>query len=177
MKILISFVTLVILFVSTLEINAVTKPRDVYGWDNVRWGMTTSEVEHTLGKNVKKRKIRHDATDKMYSGLELKGILMGETELRASLWMSADTRKLTRIVFIPNEQPSRYEWAETFINLENYLVDKYGDPDIEKTSNDPGTSADRKWIFPSTEIELSYLKLEESELLLLVFSEANHTSK
>ena len=164
------------LFVSSLNTYAATKPKDVYGWDNVRWGMTGEEVQHILGKQVKKRKVRHDETDKMHSGLELKETQMGETTLRASLWMSDDTRRLTRIVFIPKQQPSQYEWAETFIDLENYLVDKYGDPDIEKTSNDPGTSADRKWEFPSTEIELSYLKLGDSELLLLVFSNVNNTS-
>lgn len=177
MRYIISFVTIFILFVTTINISAGTKPKDIFGWDNVRWGMNTAEVEHTLGKDVKKRKVRHDETDKMYSGLELKGIAMGETQLRASLWMSDENNKLTRMVFIPKQQPSQYEWAETFINLENYLVDKYGNPDIEKTSNDPGTSADRKWVFPSTEIELSYLKLEDSELLLLVFSEKSNPKK
>jgi len=76
-------------------------------------------------------------------------------------------------VFVPEGQPAQYEWAETFIGLENYLVEKYGDPDLEETSNDPGTSADRVWNFPSTEIEMSYLRLEGSELLLLVFSQCD----
>ena len=85
--------------------------------------------------------------------------------------MDEESKKLKRIVFVPEGQPAQYELAETFINLENYLVGKYGDPDVEKTSNDPGTSADRKWELPSTEIELSYLRIEDSELLLLVFSQ------
>ncbi len=173
MKKVIFFATLIILLVTTLDINAVTKPKDVYGWGNVHWGMTAEEVQHTIGKEVKKRSIRHDDTDKMYSGLELKDIVMANTRLRASFWMSEETKKLIRIVFIPEVQPSQYEWAETFIDLESYLVHIYGDPDTEKTSNDPGTSADRKWIFPTTEIELSYLKLGESELLILVFSKTN----
>lgn len=177
MKKIVSITALTILFFSSLTIYAGTKPKDVYGWDNVRWGMTGEEVQTILGKKLKKRKVRHDEKDQMYSGLELKGIEMGNTRLRASLWMSDNTEKLTRIVFIPEGQPSQYEWAETFINLENYLVSKYGDPDIEKTSNDPGTSADRKWKFPSTEIELSYLQIEESELLLLVFSHVPSTPK
>ena len=173
MRYVITFASLLFLFATTINISAGTKPKDVFGWDNVRWGMSTDEVEHILGKNVKKRKVRHDEKDKMYSGLELKDITMGNTRLRASLWMDDSSNTLTRIVFIPIEQPSRYEWAETFIDLESYLVDRYGSPDIEKTSNDPGTSADRKWVFPSTEIELSYLKLEDSELLLLVFSQTD----
>lgn len=177
MRYIISFVTIFILFVTTINISAGAKPKDIFGWDNVRWGMTTAEVEHALGKDVKKRKVRHDETDKMYSGLELKDVEMGNTLLRASLWIGDDTQKLTRIVFIPQGQPSQYEWAETFIDLESYLVDQYGDPDIEETSNDPGTSADRKWIFPTTEIELSYLKLGDSELLLLVFSQTNTGKK
>ncbi len=176
MKKIVSTTTLIILFFSSLTIYADTKPKDVYGWDNLRWGMTGQEVQNILGKEVKERKIRHDEKDKMYSGLELRGIKMGETTLRASIWMAADTDKLTRIVFIPQGQPDQYEWAETFISLEHYLVEKYGYPDIEETSNDPGTSADRKWIFPSTEIELSYLNIGESELLLLVFSQVDNST-
>jgi len=167
------FITgLTIFLISSLSINAATKHKDVYGWDNVKWGMTGDEVQSVLGKKVKKRDAKHDKKESMYADLELKGIKMGEGSFRASFWMDEDSKKLKRIVFVPEGQPARYEWAETFIGLENYLVAKYGDPDIEETSNDPGTSADRVWDFPSTDIELSYLRLGDSELLLLVFSQS-----
>lgn len=171
MKKIISFVALTILFTSSLTINAGTKPKDVYGWDNTKWGMTVEELRSVIGKDLKERNPKQDEQDKMYSGFELRHIKMGQGKFRASFWMDEDSNKLTRIVFVPEGQPKKYEWAETFIKLENYLVEKYGDPNVEKTSNDPGTSADRKWIFPTTEIELSYLSLEGSELLLLVFSQ------
>ncbi len=171
MKRLISITALVIFLISSLSLNAATKPKDVYGWDNVRWGMTGNEVQAVLGKEVKKRNAKHDKKDNMYADLELKGVKMGKGSFRASFWMDEDSKKLKRIVFVPEGQPAQYELAETFVDLENYLVEKYGDPDIEKTSNDPGTSADRIWNFPSTEIEMSYLRLEGSELLLLVFSQ------
>ena len=171
MKKIISIAAFIFLLVFTISINAATKPKDVYGWDKLKWGMTTEEVQSTLGKEVKKRNTRHDAKDNMYSGLQLRGIKIANNEFRASLWMDEDTNTLKRIVFVPEGQPAKYEWAENFIDLESYLVKKYGNPDIEKTSNDPGTSADRKWNFPTTEIELSYLSLEGSELLLLVFSQ------
>jgi len=171
MKRLISITALTIFLISSLSLNAATKPKDVYGWDNVRWGMTGEEVQAVLGKEVKKRNAKHDKKDNMYADLELKGVKMGKGSFRASFWMDEDSKKLKRIVFVPEGQPAQYEWAETFVDLENYLVEKYGDPDIEKTSNDPGTSADRIWDFPSTEIEMSYLRLEGSELLLLVFSQ------
>ena len=171
MKKIISITSMIILFASSLLVDAGTKPKDVYGWDNVKWGMTAEEVETVLGKKVKRRNAKHDERDNMYSGLQLRGVKMGQSEVRASFWMDEESKKLKRIVFVPEGQPAQYELAETFINLENYLVGKYGDPDVEKTSNDPGTSADRKWKFPSTEIELSYLRIEDSELLLLVFSQ------
>ena len=172
MKRLLSTLGLMVFLISSLSLNA-AKPKDVDGWDNVKWGMTADEVQTILGKDIKKRKIKHDEKDNMYSGLQLREIDMGNSKLRASFWMDDNSKKLTRIVFVPEGQPAQYEWAETFIDLENYLVEKYGDPDIEKTSNDPGTSADRKWKFPTTEIELSYLSLGDSELLLLVFSQSN----
>lgn len=159
----------------SLSINAASKPKDVYGWDNLRWGMTVEEVQSILGKKVKNRNIRYDEKDNMYSGLQLKDLQMAGKEFRASLWMDSGTKRLSRIVFVPQGQPEKYEWAESFISLEKYLVKKYGDPDIQKTSNDPGTSADRIWQYPSTEIELSYLSIEGAELLLLVFSSTNNS--
>jgi hypothetical protein len=171
MKRLISITGLTIFLISSLSLGAATKPKDVYGWDNVKWGMTGEEIQSVLGKEVKKRDAKHDKKDNMYADLELKGIKMGNSSFRASFWMDENTKRLKRIVFVPEGQPAQFEWAETFIGLENYLVEKYGDPDLEETSNDPGTSADREWIFPSTEIEMSYLRLEGSELLLLVFSQ------
>ncbi|MCH7518087.1 MAG: hypothetical protein IH964_03575 [Candidatus Dadabacteria bacterium] len=170
MKRLISTAALMVFLISSLSLNAATNPKDVYGWDNVKWGMTGEEVQDALGKEAKKREAKHDKKEGMYAGLELKGIKMGSGSFRASFWMDEDSKKLKRIVFVPEGQPAQFEWAETFITLENYLVEKYGDPDIEETSNDPGTSAERVWNFPSTEIEMSYLRLEGAELLLLVFS-------
>jgi len=170
MKRLFSAIGLIIFLISSLSLNAATKPKDVYGWDNLKWGMTGAEVQAVLGKEVKKRNVKHDKKDRMYANLELTGIKMGKGSFRASFWMDED-HKLKRIVFVPQGEPTQYEWAETFVSLESYLVEKYGDPDLEETSNDPGTSAERVWNFPSTEIEISYLRLEGSELLLLVFSQ------
>ena len=153
---------------------AYTKPKDVYGWENLKWGMSASEVESVLGKGVSKRKAKHDKQDGVYTDLELRNIKIGGSEFRASFWMDEDTDKLSKIVFVPQEKAEGYNFAETFINLEQNLVDKYGDPDVEETSNDPGTSAERIWNFPSTEIEMSYLKIEDSELLLLIFSQSKN---
>ena len=177
MKRLISTAALTIFLISSLSLNAATNPKDVYGWDNVKWGMTGNEVQAALGKKAKKREAKHDKKDNMYADLELKGIKMGSGSFRASFWMDEDSKKLKRIVFVPEGQPAQFEWAETFITLENYLVEKYGSPDIEETSNDPGTSAERVWDFPSTEIEMSYLRLEGAELLLLVFSQRDVQAK
>jgi len=166
---------LIIFLASSLSLNSARKPNDVYGWDNVKWGMAGEEIQEVLGKKVKKRGVKHDKKDHMFTEIELRGIKIAKKgSFRASFWMDIKTKKLARIVFVPEGQPTKYEWAETFINLEKYLVEKYGDPDLEKTSNDLGTSAERIWEFHSTEIEMSYLKIQESELLLLVFSQKKH---
>ena len=87
MKILISITGLIVLLILSLSLNATTKPKDVYGWDNVKWGMTGEEVQAVLGKEVKKRDAKHDKKDSMYTALELKGIKMGKGSFRASFWM------------------------------------------------------------------------------------------
>ena len=158
-------------------IYAAVKPPDIKGWGNLEWGMTGDEIKAAYGDDIKVHKAREDAKEGAYSGLELTGVTIGGEPFRASLWMDNKTKKLSKIVFVPKGEPEGYAWAQTFIKVEEDLVSKYGDPDKEETSNDPGTSAERKWVFPSTVIELSYLRIEGNELLLLVFSEAGKDSK
>lgn len=163
--------TLLFLFTFALDSGAYTKPKDVYGWENLKWGMQSSEVESVLGKDVKKRKARVDEEYGIYTSLEMRNISIGGKKFRASFWMDEDTRGLSKIVFVPQAEAEGYNWVETFIRVEESLAGTYGAPDFEETSNDPGTSAERVWKFPSTEIEMSYLKIDNSELLLLIFSE------
>jgi len=147
------------------------KPSDVSGWESLKWGMTGEEVKSSaFGKDVKVHKPREDSEENAYSDIELADLEIGGVPLRASLWMDSGTKTLQKIVFVPKKAPEGYGWAETFVRLEESLASKYGPPDVEKTSNDPGTSADRKWHFPSTDIELSYLRLDGTEMLLLIFS-------
>ena len=171
--VVLAFLTFSILFPHNSE--AYTKPNDVQGWEKLKWGMSSGEVQGVLGKDVKKREIRHDEKDGVYTELEMLNIKIGGSKFRASLWMDQDTKELSRIVFVPEVKTADYHWAKTFISLENSLVDRYGIPDVENTTNDPGTSAERIWNFPSTEIEMSYLKIDDSELLLLVFSERGNS--
>lgn len=162
--------TLLFLIALGLDGEAYTKPKDVYGWENLKWGMQSSEVESVLGKDIKKRKARVDEEYGIYTNLELRDISIGGKKFRASFWMDGDTKGLTKIVFVPQSEAEGYNWVETFISVEESLAGMYGAPDVEETSNDPGTSAERVWNFPSTEIEMSYLKIDDAELFLLVFS-------
>jgi hypothetical protein len=177
MRILFPVLLLSVLLIPVTRLAAVTKPPDVYGWENVKWGMTGDEVKAVFGKDIKVHPPKEDSEEGVYSDLELTSLNLGGEEFRASLWMDDGTKKLKKIVFVPKKKPAGYKWAETFVKLEDSLVGKYGDPDVEETSNDPGTSAERKWIFPSTVIEMSYMSLEGTELLLLVFSENEKGTK
>lgn len=168
---------LAFLFTYAAGINAAQRPQDVYGWEKLKWGMTGDEIKAAFGKDIKVHKPREDASEGVYSDLELTGLTIGGEPFRASLWMNSSTKKLTKIVFVPKGESEGYERAETFIKVEEELVSRYGDPDVEETSNDPGTSAERRWMFPSTVIELSYLRIEGTELLLLVFSENSKSAK
>lgn len=123
------------------SVYAASKPSDVYGWDKLKWGMTGEEIKSAYDKDIKVHKARQDEKEGLYSDLELTGIAIGGVPFRASLWMNAATKKLTKIVFVPKGEPAGYAWAETFIKVEEDLVSRYGDPDKEETSNDPGTSA------------------------------------
>jgi len=171
MRVSILLIVSVVFYVLAADTGAYTKPKDVYGWGNLKWGMSVSKVEAVMGKGIKKRGPKYDTKDGVYTELEMRDIKIGGKDFRASFWMDTDTKELSKIVFVPQTETDSYNWAETFIKLEESLVDKYGEPDIEKTSNDPGTSAERVWNFPSTVIEMSYLRIEDTELLMLIFSE------
>jgi len=165
----ITFITFV-LAVQYSTASTAGKPPDVSGWESLKWGMTGDEVKAAFGKDLKVHKPREDSQENAYSDIELSALEIGGVPLRASLWMDSETKTLRKIVFVPKNASEGYGWAETFIKLEESLASQYGPPDVEKTSNDPGTSADRKWHFPSTDIELSYLRLDGTEMLLLIFS-------
>ncbi len=171
MKTVFTLTALLILLISSQASGGYKKPEDVYGWDKLKWGMTEEEVRSVYGEKIKIHKPKQDEKEGVYSGMELTGVETGGGEFRASLWMDSATKRLKKIVFVPAGKPEGYKRAETFINLEESLSAAYGDPDFEETSNDPGTSAERKWVFPSTVIEMSYLRIEDTELLLLIFSE------
>jgi len=165
------------LFIYAEGASAAQKPQDVNGWEKLKWGMTGDEIKAAFGKDIKVHKPREDAGEGVYSELELTGLTIGGEPFRASLWMGIGTKKLSKIVFVPKVEPEGFAWAETFIKVEEDLISKYGDPSTEETSNDPGTSAERKWVFPSTVIELSYMRIEGTELLLLIFSGNGKTAK
>ena len=177
MRILFPVLLFAFLLVPAGTLQAAAKPSDVYGWDNLKWGMTGDEIKAAFGKDIKVHKPREDASEGAYSDLELTGLAIGGEQFRASLWMDNGTKKLRKMVFVPTGEQEGFAWAETFIKVEEYLAAKYGDPDTEETSNDPGTSAERKWVFLSTVIELSYMRIEGTELLLLVISENEKTAK
>ena len=169
-KISISILLIMAVLIPSGGLQAAQKPRDVYGWENLKWGMTGDEIKAAFGKSVVVHKPKEDAGEGAYSDLELTGLTIGGKGFRASLWMDNGTKRLRKIVFVPTGEPKGFEWAETFIKVDEDLASRYGDPDKEETSNDPGTSAERKWVFPSTVIELSYMRIEGTELLLLIFS-------
>lgn len=176
-KVSVQVLSFAFLLLCAWSVYAAAKPLDVSGWGNLKWGMTGDEIKAAYGKDIKVHKSREDASEGVFSNLELTEISIGGEPFRASLWMDNTTKKLSKIVFVPKGEPEGYAWAETFIKVEEDLVSKYGDPDKEETSNDPGTSAERKWVFPSTVIEMSYLRIEGTELLLLVFSESGKAEK
>jgi len=173
MKRRISIVCPVLIWLFLISNSYNTRPLDINGWNGVKWGMTLTEIQNTLGEKVQKKKPKYDKKAKMYTSFYLRGIKIAETKFRVSFWMNHDTKKLARIVFVPVEQPEKYEWAKTFVQLEAHLKEKYGHPNVENTSNDLGTSAQRIWNFPSTYLELSYLKMKDGEMLLLMFSESD----
>ena len=119
---------LAFLFIYAEGANAAQKPPDVYGWEKLKWGMTGDEIKAAFGKDIKVHKPREDASEGVYSELELTGLTIGGEPFRASLWMGIGTKKLYEDSVRPEREPEGYAWAETFIKVEEDLVSKVRRP-------------------------------------------------
>ena len=51
-KISMSILLIMAVLIPSGGLQAAQKPRDVYGWENLKWGMTGDEIKAAFGKGV-----------------------------------------------------------------------------------------------------------------------------
>jgi hypothetical protein len=144
-----------LLFIQTYVYAAA--PQDVHGWNKVKWGMTESEVEAAYPNKILPYT---NVTGKdCGSTQELERQLIGGYSLDVMFNYDCKTKKLNGVTIVPYDKWYRQQATEAFDAISKEFSVEYGDP---STSNISEIDADRKWVFPSTSIEMTLIAVDDS---------------
>ena len=137
------------------------KPKDVEGWDKIKWGMTIADARAAYGIDA-----QPESKDN-WTLLQLHPVKMGNVELGVQLGARTDSGKITSIrlwsffgapTSAPNASPQDFDTLRTF------LIQKYGHPANEEVTRGDNNHLVKtvRWKFPSTSIVMT---LEQSAIL------------
>jgi hypothetical protein len=108
-----------------------TKPKDVLGWEETRWGMTSDEIGKALGSRAQKLTDSELYGDGYYDYL-VPDITLQSSTFTALLIMDRETRKLSRVDVRLNQYESQKPPRDIFDALDAMLIAQYGAPDAKK---------------------------------------------
>lgn len=140
---------------------AQTKPKDVGGWDKVRWDATISSVRSSYG--VAAQPENKDG----WSLLQLPPVRLGGVRMSVQVGAPEGGGKIAYVRLwsyfgLPDSAPGAS--VEDFDRLRSALTKEYGDPANEEAHHEENFRLVKtaNWKFPSTLIQL---KLEQSSSL------------
>jgi hypothetical protein len=136
-------------------------PKDVYGWDKIKWGMTISEARAIYAVSTPTE------TSGYWTLLNIPDVKIGDISLKASVGAKHGSDQITLAALwmsfgLTKDAPRA--GPEDFDTLKTLLTQKYGTPVSDETTRNVNTR-DRtvSWTFPSTSIVLA-LSLYETRL-------------
>ena len=137
------------------------KPKDVAGWDKIKWGMTIADVRSAYHIEAPP-----ESKDDWIL-LDLKPVKMGEVEMGVQIGARQRSEKIASVRLwshfgLASSAPRA--GSQDFDTLRTLLIQKYGHPANEETKRGENFRLIRTvlWTFPSTSIVLS---LEQSASL------------
>jgi hypothetical protein len=159
------------------------QPKDVQGWDKVKWGMSVAEVRTTYGSRVsepiglKQRllaslRARGYAEDSVAiqaaeqmpesapdSKLVIKDIHIGDIiTASANVYTASNSNSVAQVTIVVGDDDSTMTYREyTFKTLKPLLIQKYGTPKSEERRPDGAggfMNTVLLWVFPSTSVKL-----------------------
>ena len=137
------------------------QPKDVTGWDKVRWGMTIAEARSVYGVDAQPE------TKDDWTLLQLKPVKMAGVEMGVQVGAKSGAKGITLVRLwsyfgLANSAPGA--GAQDFDTLRTFLIEKYGSPSNEETKRGENFRLIKTvlWTFPSTSILMT---LEQSSSL------------
>lgn len=154
-------VRIVALAALSLALHGQSKPKDVDGWDKIKWGMTIEEVRAGYGIDTKPEKKDN------WTLLQLNPIKISGVEMAVQVGARQGTGKvafvrLSSYFGLPSSPP--LAGAQDFDTLRTALIREYGNPANEETTRGENFRLIKTvlWTFPSTSVAI---KLEQSSSL------------
>jgi hypothetical protein len=137
------------------------KPKDIDGWDKIKWGMTIAQVQSAYGIDARPE------TKDDWTLLQLNPVKMGGVEMGVQVGARQGTQKITSVKLwsyfgLPTSPPSA--GSQDFETLRTMLIQKYGHPANEETKRGENFRLIKTvlWTFSSTSILMT---LEQSSSL------------
>jgi hypothetical protein len=135
-----------------------TKPKDVDGWDKIKWGMTIAEARSVY--SIQKQPESNDD----WTLLTLSPVKIGNVQMGVQVGARHGTEKITSVRLwsyfgLPSSPPAA--GSQDFDALRTIFIQKYGDPAKEETERGENFRLIKtvRWTLPSTSILMT---LEQS---------------
>jgi hypothetical protein len=140
------------------------KKNDVLGWRGARWGMTEADIVKIFGPSLNQVPKREDFSN-FYVKYVIRDLEIGEENYTVRFQMDYQNNRLMQILIRPdqiNEIGSSFQdrRKNSFFGLEKSIRQEIGPPTSKEDKEDEkgrfyGT---RKWVFPTSTIELRYTR-------------------
>jgi hypothetical protein len=154
-------VRLCALIALAVALSGQTRPKDVDGWDKIKWGMTIAQARSAYAVES-----QPESKDN-WTLLDLKPVKVGAIEMGVQLGARQGSQKISLVRLwsffgLPSSPP--LAGAQDFDTLKTTLIQKYGPPDNEEEKRGENFRLLKTvlWTFPSTSI---LLRLEQSSSL------------
>jgi hypothetical protein len=134
-------------------------PKDVSGWNNIKWGMTVAQAKTALGKQAVDAAPPGSPGSRFVDRLIVEGLHIGEIAAHAVVMSKRESDLVSHVNIgcdIPAFMSAR---ADAFLTLKSLLIEKYRSPKSEDRKPgilDHETDVTVLWIFPATSITLSW---------------------
>lgn len=146
-----------------------SQPKDVNGWKGAKWGMTIQQVKNVFGNEISE-----DPDAKEFQGsitpLFIDSLAIGNSSYKVQFTFDAKSKFLKRVLIEPKNSITA---IVSMKDLDERLTKKYGQPIWKQDENTRSMEKlNRTWVFPSSTIELKYLKIKSTNgvFALLIYT-------
>lgn len=159
----------IILLILTLEVVVPAQSTDVMGWQDARWNMNESEILAKFGGQLVKLQEPEKFKD-AYVNYVISPYSIGTGKYTVRFQMNNESMKLDQVLIRLDQMDSKIPNELYFNQLDSLLTEKYKDPTWKNDRRGSTIKLERKWVFPTTTISLSYLWMDVINLLTITYS-------